>query len=312
MSHRGRRLRRSRWSRSCAAAPTTCPRSSFWAPAVPPPASSTRRRCSTILPKRRDPRRLRGVGDRGHGLRRPHEGQEERGVRAQRRRHRDLRGPLPLPASRATPRWAGPPAGGVCPSGTCTTGRRPRRTFPIIDGERVTLPGDRAQLSADGRILLLGRDSLVVNTGGEKVFVEEVEDVVRRHPDVADALVVGRPSDRFGQEVVAVVAPAEGATIDPREHPRVRAGGDRPFQGAAGRGRRRRRPPPRQRQARLRLGQGGGADGGGCDRRRAAGPEPGRPIGAACVRPLRPRARAPRSIRRGVRRLSSSRARPGS
>jgi len=105
---------------------------------------------------------------------------------------------------------------GRVPLGYLHDRERTERTFPIIDGERVTLPGDRARLSADGRILLLGRDSLVVNTGGEKVFVEEVEDVVRRHPDVADALVVGRPSDRFGQEVVAVVAPAEGATIDPR------------------------------------------------------------------------------------------------
>ena len=105
---------------------------------------------------------------------------------------------------------------GRVPLGYLHDRERTERTFPIIDGERVTLPGDRAQLSSDGRILLLGRDSLVVNTGGEKVFVEEVEDVVRRHPDVADALVVGRPSDRFGQEVVAVVAPAEGVTIDPR------------------------------------------------------------------------------------------------
>ena len=62
---------------------------------------------------------------------------------------------------------------------------------------------------------MLGRDALVVNTGGEKVFVEEVEEVLRRHPDVADALVVGRPSERFGQEVVAVVAAREGATSTP-------------------------------------------------------------------------------------------------
>jgi fatty-acyl-CoA synthase len=88
-------------------------------------------------------------------------------------------------------------------------------TFPIIDGERVAIPGDRAQRLADGSIRMLGRDSMVVNTGGEKVFVEEVEEVLRRHPDVADALVVGRPSTRFGQEVVAVVAPRDGATLDP-------------------------------------------------------------------------------------------------
>jgi 3-oxocholest-4-en-26-oate---CoA ligase len=92
---------------------------------------------------------------------------------------------------------------------------RTESTFPIIDGERVALPGDRARLAEDGRIIMYGRDSLVVNTGGEKVFVEEVEDVVRRHPDVTDALVVGRPSERFGQEVVAVVALGRGATLDP-------------------------------------------------------------------------------------------------
>ncbi len=78
------------------------------------------------------------------------------------------------------------------------------KSFPMIEGERVSLPGDRAQY-ADGQIKMLGRDSLVVNTGGEKVFVEEVEEAICRHPQVIDALVIGRPSERFGQEVVAVV-----------------------------------------------------------------------------------------------------------
>jgi fatty-acyl-CoA synthase len=90
-------------------------------------------------------------------------------------------------------------------------------TFPIIDGERVAIPGDRGRLLADGSIALLGRDSMVVNSGGEKVYVEEVEAVLRTHPDVADALVVGRPSDRFGQEVVALVAARPGATLVPAE-----------------------------------------------------------------------------------------------
>ncbi|HET6953274.1 MAG TPA: AMP-binding protein, partial [Acidimicrobiales bacterium] len=92
---------------------------------------------------------------------------------------------------------------------------RTAETFPVIGGERVSIPGDRAQLLADGTIRMLGRDSMVVNTGGEKVFVEEVETVLRNHPDVEDALVVGRPSDRFGQEVVAIVAPRRGTTLDP-------------------------------------------------------------------------------------------------
>lgn len=88
-----------------------------------------------------------------------------------------------------------------------------RLTFPQIDGRRVVIPGDRASLEKDGTIRLFGRDSLVVNTGGEKVFVEEVEEVLRAHPSVADALVVGRPSERWGQEVVALVAPHPGADL---------------------------------------------------------------------------------------------------
>jgi fatty-acyl-CoA synthase len=90
------------------------------------------------------------------------------------------------------------------------------RTFPIVDGRRVAVPGDRARLSAEGTIELLGRDSMVVNSGGEKIFVEEVEEAIRRHPDVVDALVVGRPSDRFGEEVVALVRLRDGADVSAR------------------------------------------------------------------------------------------------
>jgi fatty-acyl-CoA synthase len=103
---------------------------------------------------------------------------------------------------------------GRVPLGYLGDRARTEETFPIVDGARLAIPGDRAQLLPDGRIVMLGRDALVVNTGGEKVFVEEVEEVLRRHPDVVDALVVGRPSERFGQEVVAVVAPREGASLD--------------------------------------------------------------------------------------------------
>ena len=91
------------------------------------------------------------------------------------------------------------------------------RTFPEVDGVRIAVPGDRGRAAADGTIELLGRDSMVVNSGGEKVFVEEVEEVVRRHPDVLDAVVVGRPSERFGQEVVALVQRRDGATLTPAE-----------------------------------------------------------------------------------------------
>jgi acyl-CoA synthetase (AMP-forming)/AMP-acid ligase II len=80
-----------------------------------------------------------------------------------------------------------------------------RKTFPVVDGKRVVISGDRASLEGDGTLRLYGRDSLVVNTGGEKVFVEEVEEILRSHPAVADTLVVGRPSDRWGEEIVALV-----------------------------------------------------------------------------------------------------------
>jgi fatty-acyl-CoA synthase len=80
------------------------------------------------------------------------------------------------------------------------------KTFPDVGGERVVVSGDRAALEADGTLRLYGRDSLVVNTGGEKVFVEEVEEALRAHPLVVDALAVGRPSERWGEELVALVA----------------------------------------------------------------------------------------------------------
>jgi 3-oxocholest-4-en-26-oate---CoA ligase len=88
-----------------------------------------------------------------------------------------------------------------------------RKTFPEVEGQRVVISGDRASIESDGALRLFGRDSLVVNTGGEKVFVEEVEEVLRGHPAVADALVVGRPSERWGEEVVALVALREDADV---------------------------------------------------------------------------------------------------
>lgn len=88
------------------------------------------------------------------------------------------------------------------------------KTFPSVDGMRLVIAGDRASLDPDGTLRLYGRDSLVINTGGEKVFVEEVEEALRVHPNVADALVVGRDSDRWGQEVVALIALTAGAELD--------------------------------------------------------------------------------------------------
>jgi fatty-acyl-CoA synthase len=86
-----------------------------------------------------------------------------------------------------------------------------RKTFPEVAGKRVVISGDRAALEPDGTLRLFGRDSQVINTGGEKVFAEEVEEVLRAHSAIADALVVGRPSERWGEEVVAVVELRDGA-----------------------------------------------------------------------------------------------------
>jgi 3-oxocholest-4-en-26-oate---CoA ligase len=89
-----------------------------------------------------------------------------------------------------------------------------RTTFPVVDGMRVVVSGDRASLEADGTLRLYGRDSLVINTGGGKVFVEEVEAILRACAGVVDALVVGRESDRWGQEIVALVETRSDATVD--------------------------------------------------------------------------------------------------
>ena len=88
--------------------------------------------------------------------------------------------------------------------------------FPVIDGQRYSVPGDRVQPLGGGRFRLLGRDSMVINTGGEKVFVEEVEEAIKAHLDVLDVLVVGRPSERWGNEIVAVVS-ATGNTPSPKD-----------------------------------------------------------------------------------------------
>jgi 3-oxocholest-4-en-26-oate---CoA ligase len=87
------------------------------------------------------------------------------------------------------------------------------RTFPVIEGVRWAVPGDRANLLEDGRIQLLGRESVTINSGGEKIFVEEVERAVAAHPAVRDVVVAGRPSDRWGSEVVAIVQVEDGSDV---------------------------------------------------------------------------------------------------
>ncbi len=86
------------------------------------------------------------------------------------------------------------------------------RTFPVLDGVRYSVPGDRARYTADGLVDLQGRDSVTINSGGEKIFAEEVEAALMAHPAVYDVVVAGRPSERWGNEVVAVVQLRAGAT----------------------------------------------------------------------------------------------------
>src|SRR5581483_3215459 len=84
------------------------------------------------------------------------------------------------------------------------------RTFPVIGGARYSIPGDRGRQHEDGTVEMFGRDSVTINSGGEKIFAEEVEAALGHHPEVYDAVVTGRPSEQWGQEVVAIVQLREG------------------------------------------------------------------------------------------------------
>jgi acyl-CoA synthetase (AMP-forming)/AMP-acid ligase II len=103
---------------------------------------------------------------------------------------------------------------GYVPLGYKGDAAKTAATFPVIEGVRYAVPGDRARHRDDGHIELLGRDSVTINSGGEKIFAEEVETAIASHPAVADVVVTGRPSERWGQEVVAVVALADHARAD--------------------------------------------------------------------------------------------------
>ncbi len=106
---------------------------------------------------------------------------------------------------------------GRVPLGYLDDAEKTARTFPLIDGVRYSVPGDRARWREGGIIEVLGRDSVTINSGGEKIFAEEVEAALKHHPDVYDTVVAGRPSDRWGQEVVAVVRLRDGATAGETE-----------------------------------------------------------------------------------------------
>jgi len=99
------------------------------------------------------------------------------------------------------------------PLGYYKDAKKTARTFPVIGGTRYAVPGDHARLGADGSIVVLGRGSVSINTGGEKVYAEEVEQVLRRHPAVYDAVVVGTPDERFGEQVTAVVQVRPGEQL---------------------------------------------------------------------------------------------------
>lgn len=117
--------------------------------------------------------------------------------------------------------------GGV-PLGYYGDPQKTAATFPVIDGVRYAIPGDYARLEADGSVTLLGRGSVSINSGGEKVFPEEVEECIKLLSAVRDAAAVGVPHERFGESVVAVVELAAGATLDAAaivEHVRARLAG---------------------------------------------------------------------------------------
>jgi 3-oxocholest-4-en-26-oate---CoA ligase len=104
--------------------------------------------------------------------------------------------------------------GGRLPVGYYKDPEKSARTFPTINGARYSIPGDMATVATDGTITLLGRGSQCINTAGEKVFPEEVEETLKRHPAIADACVVGVPSERFGSAVVAAVEFTPGRQAD--------------------------------------------------------------------------------------------------
>ncbi|MGJ0118051.1 acyl-CoA synthetase [Williamsia sp. MIQD14] len=85
------------------------------------------------------------------------------------------------------------------------------KTFKVFDGVRYSIPGDYARYESDGAITMLGRGSVSINSGGEKIFPEEVEQALKAHPEVFDTVVVGVPDDRYGQRVSAVVATRDGS-----------------------------------------------------------------------------------------------------
>ena len=103
---------------------------------------------------------------------------------------------------------------GYIPVGYYKDPEKTAKTFRTVEGVRYSIPGDYATVDAEGKIHLLGRGSVVINTGGEKVFPEEVEEVLKQHPSIVDAVAVGVPEERFGEIICALVEPEAGASVD--------------------------------------------------------------------------------------------------
>ncbi len=101
--------------------------------------------------------------------------------------------------------------GGFIPLGYYKDEAKTAQTFRTFEGQRWSVPGDWAEVNDDGTLVLLGRGSVCINTGGEKVFPEEVEEALKQHPSVRDAVAVGLPDERFGETICAVVEPTDGA-----------------------------------------------------------------------------------------------------
>lgn len=107
--------------------------------------------------------------------------------------------------------------GGMIPIGYYKDEAKSAETFKVINGVRYSVPGDYAQIEADGTMTLLGRGSGCINSGGEKIYPEEVEEAVKSHPSIEDCLVVGTPDERFGECVTAVMSANEGEDILPSD-----------------------------------------------------------------------------------------------
>ena len=115
-----------------------------------------------------------------------------------------------VPGSGVTGRIA---TSGLVPLGYYKDPEKSAATFQEIEGVRYSFPGDYASVEADGSITLLGRGSNCINTAGEKVYPEEVEEAIKRHPEIVDCLVVGLKDERFGQRIVAIASRADSISL---------------------------------------------------------------------------------------------------